>query len=335
MARDPPSASRRILRRVSLGILALAVVSITLVGIRAARASVVPEWPFSPALSGTIVGATSAGILVFILYWFRIHRPGVNFGRDRRLHHSSLVATVFGLLGLAGLFGWITLWPSGPDVAIYIAIVGLFGAVVSYLVLPGRTLSPLVADGLYEALGSTAIAQPAKSKEPVAGLYVPTDDESSNTTQVRPFNHQLASSRRHSPSEGTDEFGTRPSGDVLYREFKTRVGNDSVTTGKAFAWQLCRALTDWFELTAHARPSSGDTGTLTVRIVDSAVGSTIGYEHPTVSFLAVAFARWNDMPVVAAVHPVENRTDEYRIECRTAPEHTASPPNQSGKPLNA
>lgn len=213
-----------------------------------------------------------------------------------------------GVLGVvAGLAG--SVFPESQATLFALAGVGLFTAVLTYYVTPGRVVAASVGERTYAAhaaLGEDLVGELGLQDDRV---YAPTDAASDATAGVRLFVPQHASYAVPDPDSLASLFvvpdderargvAVPPTGGPLVREFERALVDEVADAPAALADQLTEALVEGFELADDAVPElDADRGRLTVGVRGSAFGAVDRFDHPVVSFVAAGLAAGLDAPV--------------------------------------
>jgi hypothetical protein len=274
---------------------------------------------FDPSVGSEGAAAFSAIVLGAAIVTLALtqHRHG-GLWRKNTSDSRMQPAVVLALLGAASLVGWFFLGSDPGAPLLYFGGIGLFGAILVPLLLPDRTVAPIVAEGLHEALVSTAdpgtdgsdarrmaVYDPGSPPAGPAGVQVYTLETTDQDVDLVDAGSAAVT--------GGSSLRSRPSGVGVYQAFTSEAVPDVGTSTETFAWQLCRGLTDWLELATSATPEAETEGGITVRVAGSTVPGVDRFDHPIVSFLGVALACHRDRAVVTDVQPVPENPGEHRI----------------------
>lgn len=250
----------------------------------------------------------------------------------RRQSHYRKTALRLGALGLLAGAG-AAAFPESRTVLAALAGIGLFGAVLSYLVVPERFVSARTSERVYAAyaasagemtadlgLGGDPVYAPAKTDGFAdVRLYVPTRNGAALP----------ATAALEDPFVVADEPDARgvtftPVGAPLLAELREVALEPIPTEPAALGEYLAGALVDAFELAGDAHASADAGGeSLTVAVVESAYGPVDRFDHPVVSLLATSVAAVLDVPVRVAVERPTDR-EEWLVTLNWASE-TAEP----------
>jgi hypothetical protein len=232
------------------------------------------------------------------------------YARSRRSSYrrTALGLAVVGLLAGAG--GW--LFPGSRETLFVLAATGLFGAVFTYYLTPGRFVAAAVGEAAARthADGLAALAEDVGLSD--ERVYLRGADD-----RVRLFVPQRSTfSIPSDPSPGflvSDDPAERglvvdATGEALFGEFERTLdgplGEDLPTAGD----QLAAGLAEGFELVDRATPEI-DGRALRMGVAGSALGPVDGFDHPVASFVSTGAARVVDEPVSARVVPGDDRHD--------------------------
>jgi len=268
--------------------------------------------------SAIAVGVVLLGAVPLLAWRWGIPLRSIVLRRHRRLSNSAWASLLFAGIGVASLGGWFLRGGAPSSPLLYFGGIGLFGAVLVSLLLPGRTVSPMVAEALYGALVSTVGEAPDARETSGNTVYYPGGD-AADPLDVRVYTLDTATPayegvERDSTAVGANSsFRFQPSGAVLYQAFRSRATTTVATDPETFAWQLCQGLTDWFELVSSATPAVEATDGMTIHVEGSAIPGVGKFDHPVVSFLGVALACERERPMVISVQPQTSGPGAYRI----------------------
>ncbi|WP_049898848.1 hypothetical protein [Natrinema sp. J7-1] len=213
------------------------------------------------------------------------------------------------------------LFHHGRPVLFALGATGLFGAVLTYYLTPGRFVAATVGDCVSAAAANAqALVDDLALEDP--RRYLPGTDPSS----VRLFVPQRADS--DPPADAAGPFVTRPAerglvleptGGRLLAAFERTLDGPLPAEPTVAATRLADGLVEQFELASEADPAvDPDDGRATVAVRSSVFGDVDRFDHPVASFLAVGFAAALDRPVDLEVEPGADRS-EWLITCRWDP----------------
>ncbi|PCR92185.1 hypothetical protein [Natrinema ejinorense] len=236
-------------------------------------------------------------------------------GTYRRTARWLAVVGAVAVLG-GGLFH------HGRTVLFALGATGLFGAILTYYLTPGRFVAATVGDCVYAAAATNAQALVDDLALEDDRLYLPGTDPSS----IRLFVPQRADS--DPPTDAAGPFVTRPAerglvleptGGRLLAAFERTLDGPLPAEPTAAATRLADGLVEQFELATEADPAvDPDDGRATVAVRSAAFGDVDRIDHPVASFLAAGFADALERPIELEVEPAEDRP-EWLITCRWEP----------------
>lgn len=273
-----------------------------------------------------VLPAVVAGVVISVVDAAVTRSEGTLGGRrgpGTRLPPESHVAFLLAILGIASLGGWFLSGAATTGPLLYFGGIGLFGAVLVSLLLPERSLPPVVAEGLHRALVSAVERGGNAGATRAVTVYRPGPDGEGDTGTAEPGDvrvHTVDGEFRNrdsiesEPSTAATGARSAAAGAVLYRAFRAEAIPEIGATPETFAWQLCRGLTDWFDLATDATPEVESTGGMTIHVEGSTLPGVDRFDHPIVSFLGVALACYRDRPIAVDVQPGEGELESYRID---------------------
>uniref|UniRef100_A0A8A2VL03 DUF7982 domain-containing protein n=1 Tax=Haloterrigena alkaliphila TaxID=2816475 RepID=A0A8A2VL03_9EURY len=235
-----------------------------------------------------------------------------------RARQSRYRSTALGLaaIGVVAVLGGI-LFPDAREVLVALGATGLFGALLTYYLTPGRVVAADVGERVYAAGAANAAAIADELGLRDERVYVP-----GGTAPARLYVPQHADAalpeERAGPIVVDDARGLllEATGAELFREFERALTGDLAAEPTPLAAQLTDGLVEQFELARSAAPDvDAADGRATIAINDGAFGSIDRFDHPIPSFLAVGFAAGLDRPVRLEVAPGDDRAD-WLVTCR-------------------
>jgi len=237
-------------------------------------------------------------------------RLRAEYARARRSRHrrTALGLAAVGLLAVAGSVAL----PGGRETLLVLAGVGLFGAVLTYYLTPGRFVAATVGESTARTLADGLAAVAADVGLSEERVYLPARDG-----RVRLFvPHRSAFSAPTDPSPGfvvSEDPAERglvvdATGEALFGEFERALDGPLGEDLPTVADGLAEGLVEVFELVDRATPET-DGRTLRMGVAGSALGPVDGFDHPVASFLATGLVRALDDPVSVDVVPGDGRHD--------------------------
>lgn len=242
------------------------------------------------------------------------------YARLRRTRHRR---TALGLLGVGLVaIGGGLLFPATRTALFALGATGLFAAVLTHYLTPGRFVSAGVSDRVFVALADNeaAVADDlGLSKERV---YVPTERAGERTVRlfVPQFSEFALPEDLEPPLVVTEDerergLSLRPTGDALFAEFERALTGPPADEPGELAAQLADGVVEQFELATGATTDVGaDGAVVVVGITGSTYGRVDRFDHPVASLLGVGLARGLDVPVSVSVEPGERA--DYLVEAR-------------------
>jgi hypothetical protein len=248
--------------------------------------------------------------------------------QNERFQRSSHARTSLGFAAV-GLFAGAggVLFPRSQEVLFALGGTGLFGAVLTYYLMPERFISASLSERIHLAYAAAGHGLVDDLGLQGSRIYVPvpssTDPRFAN---VRLFVPQHAEYELPEPdainstlvvTEGEQRRGLAlaPTGAALYAEFETTTREPPSDTGERVD-QLLEMLVDGFELVDSAtRDLDTERGRLTVGVVGSAYGPVTRFDHPVGSFVATVLARYLDVPVRAETTESDHDRTDYLGTC--------------------
>ena len=240
--------------------------------------------------------------------------------RFRTRHRRSAAGlAVVGLVATAAAL----LFPGARNVLFALGATGLFGAVLTYYLSPGRFVSADVGEAAYDAYAGSVEDVIDALGLADARVYVPRGAE---TDPVRLFVPQHAAyavpdrAALDSPfvvTDDPDERGVslRPTGVPLLRELRGALSGSLASEPGTLADQLADGVVEAFELARWAR-ADVEAGRVTLAVGGSAYGGVERVDHPIASLLAVGLAAGLDRPIVVETVAAEDDRADYLLTCR-------------------
>jgi hypothetical protein len=225
------------------------------------------------------------------------------YRRTRRAEYNR-TALGLGLVGLVAV-GAAVLFPSAREVLLIIGAIGLFSAVLTRFVTPGRFLPVDVAEGVYDAVDESRGALVAELGLSGSARYVPLDDGSTirlfvpqNDEVPLPSADDLRSTLVVSQDASRRGVAFTPTGRTLFREFEDTLQGELSETPRSAAQELAEGLTDGLELVDSADVEvDTDSRRVSLRLRDVPFGAVDRVDHPVVSFVGVGLATGLGTPV--------------------------------------
>ncbi|MFC4987829.1 hypothetical protein [Saliphagus infecundisoli] len=233
--------------------------------------------------------------------------------RQSRYRHTAIgLGSIGALAALGGL-----LFPDARDVLFALAATGLFGAVLTYYLTPGRFVAGEVGERVYAPLAGNeaAIADDLGLGED--RIYLPREGS------VRLYVPQRSGGElpeaRAGPivtAEGSRGLLLETTGSGLFAEFEDSLAGDLATAPAPLGTQLADGLVEGFELVESAELDADPEGDrLTLAVTGSAFGDADRFDHPVAAFVATGVATGLDRPVALEVRPGDDRHD-WLVTCR-------------------
>jgi len=230
--------------------------------------------------------------------------------KQSQYRRTAIWLAVLGVLALVGA----VLFPAVRTVLIAVGSTGVFAAVLTYYLTPERFVAASVGERVYRAFADTFVAVVAELGLAEERVYVPRGE---GDVSVRLFVPQRAAYTVPAGDALEDVFvipdgdgergiALRPTGEGLYEEFSQAVTGSPAAELPLLADQLTDALVEQFELVEAASADVAE-GRMTVGVDGSSFGDVDRFDHPVVSFPAVAVARARSEPVVATVTDGDER----------------------------
>lgn len=272
--------------------------------------------------------------------------PRERDARDRSDARYRFAGVALAALGVASGVGAALLDPGTErEVLVAFAGVGLYGAVLAYVVRPGATQDVDPAERVYDALAATGVALRDDLGLPDRAVYCPTDDDPDGFAPVYlvvPDREAADEATARRPvlgdRTGTDSVALYPTGGALFDAFEGLAVVDLETEPVELATQLAEAAVSGLGLAAAVEPTveaSDNRATVTVRA--PRFGDATRFDHPVASFLAVGLAVGLDTTVTTSVTEVDEEGTEadaaetYRVVCEWTPRQTAGTTGSDGQ----
>jgi hypothetical protein len=269
----------------------------------------------------------------------RLKRKAAVAGRTS-YRRTALGLALLGLLAAAGAVAF----PGSRTVLAALAGIGLFGAVLTRLVTPERTVSAAASERVYDAYAASATDATADLGLAGAPVYVPVESVGPGFAPVRLYvpRHDDAAlppveslAAPFVVGEDPDARGVTyaPVGAALVAELRDAALEPVPTDPGELGDYLASALVDAFELAGDARASLDAEGTaLVVAVTDPAYGPLSRFDHPVVSLLATGVAAARGVPVRAAVAA---DGDEWVVDLSWAERRADGPADRAHDGANA
>lgn len=233
--------------------------------------------------------------------------------RQSRYRHTALG---LGAIGSVAALGGL-LFPDGQEVLFALAATGLFGAVLTYYLTPGRFVAGEVGERVYAPMAGNEAAIADDLGLTDDRLYLPRGGSADLFVPQRPGS-ELPEARAGPivTEEGSRGLLLETTGSGLFTEFEHSLAGDLATAPAPLGTQLADGLVEGFELVESAEPDADPEGDrLTVAITDSAFGDVDRFDHPVAAFVATGVATGLDRPVALEVRPGDDRHD-WLVTCR-------------------
>jgi len=257
--------------------------------------------------------------------------------RDARQQTSSVLSwyrsrsyrlTALGLFLLGASAGVLAIAEPSSDlrgVLTAFAGVGLFGALLLFLVRPSATSATDPVEDVYRAYAANAEALTRDIELGERHVYAPTTYTTEGFTPValtvsETAGEEVSTDRNRRPVFGTADPGDRssitlyPAGAALFDAFEGMVVTDLSSDPVELAAQLADGLVLGLELAEDIDPNvDAAAGTATITVTGQRFGSLDQFDHPVASFLAVGFATGLGVAVTLDAEP-------DRVVCQWSPE---------------
>jgi hypothetical protein len=235
--------------------------------------------------------------------------------RQSRYRRTSIGLAAIGLLAVAA--GVVL--PAAREVLLTLGATGVFGALLTYYLTPGRFVTASVGERVYAAWAANGAAIAAELGLRDEHRYVP--DVGGETARLYVPLHAGVDPPRDHPGPIALEETERglvlvPTGATLFEEFRRALAGDLATNPEPLATQLCDGLVEQFELVDRA-DSDVDTagGRVTIAVSGSAFGAVDRFDHPIGSFVAVGLAVGLGRTMTLETEAGDDRAD-WLVTCR-------------------
>lgn len=237
---------------------------------------------------------------------------------QRRYRVASLALGGLGVLLGAAAFAV----EDGRSVLFALSGIGLFGAILLYVLLPERFVTASVGWRTYAPLAEVGPLFVTNTDLSDRRVYLPTGDghvrlvipESDGT-----FDSHIERSVGLHETDNARELVLPTTGDELLTEFREHHGESLTADPEALLHQLLDVLVKEFELIGHATGHvDPNEGRAVIAVERSYYSPPTTFDHPVAAFLAAGFAAGLDTAVVLT----DSRHDEdgrYDITCTWTP----------------
>jgi hypothetical protein len=235
--------------------------------------------------------------------------------RQSRYRRTSIGLAVIGVLAAAAG----VVFPAAQEVLLTLGATGVFGALLTYYLTPGRFVTASVGERVYAALAANGAAIATELGLRDDRRYFP--DAAGETARLYVPLHAGAEPPQEHPGPIVLEEAERglvlvPTGATLFEEFRRALAGDLATTPEVLASQLCDGLVEQFELVDRADPDvDAAGGRVTIAVSGSAFGAVDRFDHPIGSFVAVGLAVGLDRTVTLEIDDGDDRAD-WLVTCR-------------------
>lgn len=246
-------------------------------------------------------------------------RLRVEYARARQAQYRRTAAGL-GVIGILAVVGGL-LFPAGREVLFALGATGLFGAVLTLYLTPGRFVSADTGDRVYTAMSRNLAAIVAELGLSDTRVYLPPEDDSAWLYVPQRSEWSPPADRSGPIVVDEDHRGLLldATGAPLLSAFERALTGDLGETPDRLASQLADGVVEQFELAEVVEPEvAGDDGRVTFGVGGSAFGDLDRIDHPIVSFVAVGLAVGLGRPVAVEVAPGDERVD-WLVTCRWEP----------------
>mgnify|MGYP000383299636 CR=1 FL=1 len=274
------------------------------------------------------------------------------------------------LLGVAGGVAAALVDPGTErEILVAFAGVGLYGAVLAYVVRPAATRDADPAERVYDAFAATGAALRDDLGLPDRSVYapvengieglapvhlvIPADGVDGAPTDRRPVLGNRAGQTEAAESGQTvtesgqtmtesgatptanrpsaaDAIAVYPTGAALFDAFEELAVVDLETEPVELGDQLAEAAVSGLGLAADVDPRVDEpAGRATMAVTEPRFGDATRFDHPAASFLAVGFAMGLDAPVTTSVESGDDESPAS-VVCEWDPGRTAGAAGADG-----
>ncbi|ELY42706.1 hypothetical protein [Natronorubrum bangense] len=248
------------------------------------------------------------------------HRLRQEFVQARQSRYRS-TAVGLAAIGIVAALGGL-LFPDTRDVLVALGATGLFGAVLTYYLMPSQFIAADVGERVYTAAMTNLASISDELGLRENRVYVPGETVPARLFVPQHAEYSIPDDRSGPIVVDDDSRGLflEATGAELFREFERALTGEVGTEPAVIASQLTDGLVEQFEL-AQSADADIDVanGRATIAITGSAFGSLDRFDHPIPSFLAVGFAAGLDRPVTLEVAAGDDRAD-WLVTCRWSSE---------------
>lgn len=248
------------------------------------------------------------------------HRLRQEYVQARQSRYRS-TAVGLAAIGIVAALGGL-LFPDARDVLVALGATGLFGAVLTYYLMPSQFIAADVGERVYTAAMTNLAAISDELGLRENRVYVPGETVPARLFVPQHAEYSIPDDRSGPIVVDDDSRGLflEATGAELFREFERAVTGEVGTEPAVIASQLTDGLVEQFEL-AQSADADIDVanGRATIAITGSAFGPLDRFDHPLPSFLAVGFAAGLNRPVTLEVAAGDDRAD-WLVTCRWSSE---------------
>ena len=248
------------------------------------------------------------------------HRLRQEYVQARQSRYRS-TAVGLAAIGIVAALGGL-LFPDTRDVLVALGATGLFGAVLTYYLMPSQFIAADVGERVYTAAMTNLASISDELGLRENRVYVPGETVPARLFVPQHAEYSIPDDRSGPIVVDDDSRGLflEATGAELFREFERAVTGEVGTEPTVIASQLTDGLVEQFELAQSADADiDAANGRATIAITGSAFGSLDRFDHPIPSFLAVGFAAGLDRPVTLEVAAGDDRAD-WLVTCRWSSE---------------